>query len=290
MKFKKEDLGLYFAFVLVGGGLGLLAGALITNWLEKKARKELAEEGLTLNEKAQQEWNKEAQEIIEEEGYMEISEVESTVSTWHVVPEQEEEIDEKPERERRPQRPNRSDYTEEEIAEFIEVYSPSQIQLEMLRNKMMTMDQIASVIEREEEAQNSDPTNYAGQYYEEEEEDEEFELEEIEEIVKELGVVDDRFHILTGPPEDFPDRIFKDIQWDPEDDSFYTLRRGQPINHDIRTGIGFDTWGIVEPLFDNGVNDIYVVDNDRNIYYKFHKLIGDSLGLGEVDPADDGLD
>lgn len=41
MKFKKDDLGLYLAFALIGGGIGLMAGSLLTNWLERRAEKKV---------------------------------------------------------------------------------------------------------------------------------------------------------------------------------------------------------------------------------------------------------
>ena len=36
MRFKREDLGLYFATALIGGGAGLLAGALVTTYINRK--------------------------------------------------------------------------------------------------------------------------------------------------------------------------------------------------------------------------------------------------------------
>jgi hypothetical protein len=294
MRFKKEDLGLYFAFGLVGGGIGLLAGALLTNWLEKKAQKKVIEIEKELADdeawEMTEEEKEEAEELYEmikgEEHY--VPSPEENTSTWHVVPRTEEEINKKPERARKEKRPNLSTlYSDEEIEAFIIEYEPNQIQLEMLRNNMMTMEQIIGVIELEEEANNSDPINYSGSYRDMEEvreEVEELEREILEELVEELGVVNDRFHILTGPPENSEEMTFKEIQWDPEDGDFFTIRRGHPIKFDIRTSIGHDTWDVVEPLLEQGLTDIYIVDQEKPRYYAFHKLVG----LGEDDPSEHG--
>lgn len=288
MKFKKEDLGLYFAFALVGGGLGLLAGVILTNWLEKRAQEEAADEELAENEVADDDWA-----MIEKER-REVELIEAETSVFETIKDEEDyepkemDIDEKPEKKRNERRPNKSQYTDEELEEFFAEYSPNVMMMEMLRNGGMTIEQVIGVIEAEEEALDQEPVDYNKPYHEvnveEAEEEGNLEPEKIEELIQELGIVNDRFQILTGPPHNAGDLLHKEIQWDPEDNSFYMLRREAPIIYDIRTSIGHDTWEVIEPYLLRGLSKIYVVDLEKPRYYSFHKL----AGLGEDDPAEHG--
>ena len=290
MKFKKEDIGLYFAFALVGGGLGLLVGAILTSWLEKRAQEEAIEKAWSENEGADEEWAEAAEKArradeearrADEEAARKIHE-EMTEDLEYKVKKQAKE------KKRNEKRPNKSQYTDEALEEFFAEYQPNVMMMEMLRNGGMNMEQVIGVIEAEEEAFNREPVDYSAPYHEanvaEAEEAGEYETEELKNMGEDLGIVNGRFQIRTGPPDNASDLTCREIQWDSEDNSFYMLRRGNPIGYDIRTGIGHDTWEVIAPYLLRGMGDIFVVDLEKPRYYSFHKL----AELGEDDPVENG--
>ena len=290
MRFKKEDIGLYFAFILVGGGLGLLAGAILTNWLERRAQEEAEEEEWSENEIADEDWVMLEEERMEAEKIAyEMDEEAARKEHKEMTEDLEYKVKTQPkEKKRNDRRPNLSGHTDEELENFFAEYQPSMMQMEMVRSGVMSWEQVIGVLELEEAAFNTDPVNYNQPYHEanveEAEEEGQYDQEELEDMVQELGIVNDRFRILTGPPNNAEDLTHKEIQWDPEDNSFYMLRRGHPMIYEIRTGIGHDTWEIVEPYLLKGLNNIFVVDLETPRYYEFHKL----AGVGEDDSAENG--
>lgn len=293
MKFKKEDAGLYFAFMLIGGGLGMLAGAILANWIEK--RKELvgAEDPGTKGPAASdQDWAKAQRAKIEQElaeqrkEHAEVMSRGYKAGAW-VAPVKKETVG-KP-RKKNEKRPNLSKYSDEELEEFFAEFPVNYFQMEMLRNGSMTMEQVQGVLELEQEALEMEPEDYSAPYrtaFEIAKEEAKFEgmdKVQLEYIIEELGIINGKFRVLASPPVNANELPTKEIQWDPEDDAFYYLRRGQPILYNIQTTIGRETWDEIIPYMLGNVTDIWVEDVENSKLYAFHKLVG----IGEDEPVDD---
>jgi len=312
MKFKKDDLGLYFAFALVGGGIGLFVGAFLTSWIERRSEEQFNAEEAARDEALEEDLNrwigpneaklraelaaerleqleKASEGIKEEEGYEVVDLSDEKWEKYLNLPETPKKEKKVSRKQKESLYENRSRYSNEELMDFIAEHDPNPFSQQMLFNGTMTMEQVLGVIEQETLAMERESYNYAQQYHEDNVEDAEEEGDYDEEYInnppRDLGIIDDRFHILTGPPENSNDLTAREIQWDKEDNSFYMIWRNEPMNYDIETGIGHDAWAVVEPYLLRGFDDIYVVDLQKNRYYKFYKM----PELGEDDSVlDDG--
>lgn len=200
MKFKREDLGLYFAMMLLGAGAGLLIGSIIANRLEARREAKEAEEeedieplaqGYYVDEFAQvmnkiaeeeeeeeEEENEdlkaarlEALEIAEEEEYIDSVQIDKFNKRTKAFDESEYD-DKKPakkhvkqySREKIRPRENRSKYTVDELIDFEATYEPQVYMVDMLWGGTMTFEQVLGVIEAEESALTMEVTDYNGPY------------------------------------------------------------------------------------------------------------------------------
>jgi hypothetical protein len=331
MKFKKDDLGLYFAFALIGGGIGLLAGSLLTNWLERRAQEkvnaedEIEEEHpadrwigpreaklrLEINQQELQEarnrtkdltQNYEYQEVLlneelevtgEEEEDEDVDKIDLDDEKWKKYTNLPEPIKKKKSvvKKQKGLYENLSQYSDEELLDFISEHDPNVFAQQMLYNGTMTMEQVLGVIMREQEALEQDPFNYAEQYHidnvAEAEELGDFDAEFLDDPPEELGIIDNRWQVYVGMPDGIEDKFLREIQWDSEDNSFYMIRKGSPFPYDIASGIGHNTWETIEPYLLRGLSNIYVVDLQKPRYYFFYKI----PELGEDDSIlDNGSD
>lgn len=311
MKFKREDLGLYFAFMLMGAGAGLLAGSIISSIIERRRKSQQADGSVEVEYDPN--WAIKERKAIEEELARMTEEQNLRVEHAKLMskgyrasgvewkaPEPKEHEEEKP-RKKNTHRSNNSIYSDEELKEFIIEHNVGTMHQEMLRNGYMTMDQVLGVMEEEALAMELPEQDYGSQYrsyytaaQEEAKELEELSKDEIAILVDELGIVNDRYRITSAPPEHASELLFKEVQWDEEDNSFYFLRRGAPIAYDIRTGIGHDTWEVVVKFLvpEGKLTDVYVEDMDNGKLFAFHKLADldeDEPPVGE-DLDDDDLD
>ena len=118
VKFKRDDLGLYVVFAILGSGLGLLVGSYIANRIENKRAEE---------------------EIIEPIEDIARTGSEKTVSK---------------KREKKNQAKQLVGISEEEIEELLSRYTATPVQIEMLRSGLMSIDQfetVASELDGEED-------------------------------------------------------------------------------------------------------------------------------------------
>lgn len=112
MKFRKEDIGLYFSFSLVGGGVGLLLGAFVASRLA--ARRDAEEE---LKSDAEQ------------------------IERFRTLPPPNDEMGEED---------LEYDPYSEELLDFIDELHPSAIQIEMIHKGLVTMDDVRNMLRETE--------------------------------------------------------------------------------------------------------------------------------------------
>lgn len=280
MKFKKEDMGLYLAFILVGAGLGILTGSVLASYLKKKEAQEVETAKKDEEVAPDLDWGKKQRLLIEKE----LNEKRKTYEKEDWVVPKKEEPKKKP---RKVNKKHDSPYTEEELKEFAIEYKPNVFQMAMLENGSMTMEQVKGVIEEERLASEIEDIDYGAQYrsyfenaIEEAKELNSFSEEEIKELVNEIGIINNRFRVTTYPPTDTNLRL-REIQWDSHDNGFYFLRQGHVMPYSIDTSIGHDAWEeIVTFMKTDKLTDVYVEDIPNGRVYLFHKL----ADLGEDEP------
>lgn len=254
MKFKKSDLGLYFASSLVGAGVGLLVGALVASRLAGPEPVYIPEP------------------------------LEDPVAKRNQVENVEEYLDEQEERvekivqEKKPRKKTIKIQAQDdpELAAFIAEWEPSTIQIEMVKKKLVTLKDLEELLIKENLSALAEPYNYSAPYYDKPE------LVDIAKLPEEEEIVDSRYQILREPPADKDAKNLREIHWDPEDDTFYTLtRKQQPVPTDLRGVISDETWVALVPYFDKGYSTLYVDDLETSRFYKFVVVpndMEDSLG------------
>jgi len=252
MKFKRSDLGLYFASTLVGAGVGLLMGAFIAS---RQTRSFYVPGKI-------EEWEA----------------VSDPVAQRFQVDNVEEYLDEQAEKNARVKKPRKTStkitvQDDPKLAAFIAEWEPSTIQIEMVKKGLVTLEALEEVLIKEAAAKKSEPYNYRGPYY-----DDKPELVDISKLPEEEKIVDDRYQILRDLPTDRDIKKVRIIYWDPEDNDFYCLSRSkQPVPTDLRGLISDETWEIMLPYFDKGYNTLYVDDKETNRFYRFD-VIPDDMG------------
>ncbi len=250
MKFKKSDLGLYFASSLVGAGVGLLVGALVASRLagpgpiylpdEEKYTRSSAE--ISFRRARPRKNDKFEQQVVD--------------------------AAEKFPREKKPRKKSIKIQAQDdpELAEFIAEWEPSTIQIEMVHTGLITLGDLQEVLIEEALAKEAEPYNYSARYLDHDKP----ELAEIAKLPEEEEVVDDRYQILREPPANKDGIPVRDIYWDPEDDTFYMLSRNKtPVPTDLRGVISLDTWDVMVPYFDKGYDALYVDDLKTSKFYRF---------------------
>jgi len=217
MKFNKEDIGLYFALGLTGAGVGLLVGAFISSRITKKKNEIIV--------------------ISEGEIDFEVDEEETDIPL---------EADEDEDLE-----------MEKELIALTERYSPNQMQLEMVRNGMYTVDQLEELLQSEEDYE---PTSYSKKYAHK---------PDLKELVEEVDapddLIDDRWMIhVDAVEEGMPEPTLK-FFYDSNDESFVLLSgRGNLVPMaSLDSYISDECWEAARPLLLAGGNvDSFVFIED----------------------------
>lgn len=240
MKFKKSDLGLYFASSLVGAGVGLLVGAVIASRIA-------GPEPIYIPEPVEDPVTKRNQ--MEDVGAY---------------------LDEQAEKNARVKKTRKTStkikvQDDPELAAFIAEWEPSTIQIEMVKTGLVTLAALEEALIKERAAKEAEPYNYSAVYY-----DDKPELVDLAKLPEEEELIDGRYQILREPPAEKDVRNLREIHWDPEDDTFYTeTRRKQPVPIDLRGTISDETWVTLVPYFDKGYSTLYVDDLETSRFYKF---------------------
>lgn len=270
MKFVKDDIGLYWALTLVGAGIGLLVGSFISSRIKEK------ETPLVITEKDIVEDSK---EVEKKTGLMSLKEKNEVFKV-------------------------------EEYKEFIERYTPSALQLQMLDRGLIAKDALIKLLEKQkddtppylEKPELSDlnardlrlmeRTKKLEETFRERVElsEEEEEWDEFERDWYGLGRVEisDKFTISLEPPDKDPRRM-RVFYFTEDDDTAYTMTRSkEPVPTDLRTVIDEVTIAFLKKRIEkDGIVPIYVDDVSTVKYYRFEMMPTYEEDYGDLDEDED---
>lgn len=257
MKFKKEDMGLYFALGLVGAGMGLLIGALLAARLTGSKIIYIPEEDVV-------------------DGEFEDEIVEKIHSAPKIA---------------RVKKSGKQSLTEEQaifdslLAAFIVEFQPSAIQIEMVKNNLLTMDELKEVLMKEELANQLKNYNYNTVYRET---DDKPDLEDLAQLPDEIEIIDDRWQLSSEQTGEKSKQNLRRVVYDSEDDAFFTLsRRDHPIPvGSINDFIPTEVWDVVAPYLLSGMGPIFVNDLETTKHLKFD-IVSEDLEDSSADNAVD---
>ncbi len=243
MKFKKEDVGLYFALGLVGAGMGLLVGAFIAS---RRGGPTVVNNYIPRGEVPDEEWNEE-----EKEHAVKIARNFSR---------------------KKKSRKKAQIITSEELAVFIAEYEPTIIQIEMVKSGILTLDELERTLILEKAANEIEPYNYNEPYLEDKPE-----LSDLAKLPEDEDVVDDRYKILTSPPKRKSPKNMRVVYFDQENAGFYTMtRQKQPVPlGSINEFISEETWEVMLPYMLSGFAPLFVSDLTNAKYYRFELVSED---------------
>lgn len=238
MKFKKEDMGLYFALGLVGGGVGLLIAALV-------AAKLTGPEPVYIPEMDEEEWDEEAEDSAEK----------TVRKISHV------------------KKSEKQDLTEE-LQAFIVKYQPSAIQIEMVKSKLLTLDELKDALVLEEVVKRQKPYNYNTVYLEE---DDKPDLDELAQLPDEIEIIEERWQLSSEQTESKSKKNLRRVFYDTEDNEFFTMsRQDRPIPvGSINDFIPDEVWEVVLPYLLSGMGPIFVNDLETVKHYRFEVVSED---------------
>jgi len=269
MQFKREDIGLYVATALIGGGLGLLAGAFLTARINRKREEDFnAEEAARDDEEA---WLEEdvfnivsekpefprggdvtfnpAEEPSDEKSKKETKKI-RIVGTNKIVEDDGRII---PGRQVESHRLSKEDRLE--LSRLTREYTVGDLQMELVEKGTMTVEELEDALVEEElddqpieesiEVFGEEPlkyvagegegrTNYSEQYRDAKPDMEDFLEKPLDDAgprdVEDLLVtIGNRWEILLTPPLGKAEHQKRTIYFDPEDESVYTKTDGGDI-------------------------------------------------------------
>jgi len=309
LKFKREDVGLYFALGLIGGGVGLLIGAFIANRVEQKLRGDLAyldedmeapdihmetlpedEDGSMINPSVKMEY-RELKAVVKEIDALDMPE--------RVVPKAGKMS------KGRTFRLSRKD--ERELTRLLKEYKPTEVQIDLVHQGIMTVEELElELIEREMEAM--EDVDY--EEIDAEEEEEELELVSGEEDgidhidyskpyrvfeddkpdmddllpVNDIGrrdlsellvTIGGRYEIMLERPEGKHQKNRKLLMFDEQDERVYQPARsgsGQPVPVDIAVMISPEVKDTIwDFLLFEDVDPIYIDDLKGTRWYEIQR-------------------
>lgn len=309
MQFKREDVGLYVATALIGGGLGLLAGAFLTARVNRKREEdfnasdaardegwypedeptdERAPLGVTFNIT-----NSEAlitEPVEEESKKIKVALDKSENSTRGKIPEKQMES----------HRLSKED--RDELSRLTKEYSVGALQIVMVEKGTMTVEELEDALVEEEldyqpldesvEVVGEAPINYSGQYRADEKPDM---ADLLEKPIDDLGprTIDDllvtignRWEILLQPPEGKAQHQKRTIYFDPNDESVFTkTSNGDMVPADLRVIASEEVRDIIMPwlLFEEDLEVIYLDDirNKKTRWYEIVRLKEDEDNVNQ---------
>jgi hypothetical protein len=234
VKFKKEDIGLYFALSLVGAGAGLLVGALI-------AAKLTGPEPIFVPE-----WDDEDES--EEVSAPKISRLEKL---------------------------EKKDQISEDLETFIKKYEPSAIQIEMIKNDLITIEDLKESLIKEELVKQKKPYNYSTEYMYEE--DDKPDLEELAQLPDEIEIIDERWQISSEQSTAKSNKNLRMVYYDVVDEVFFIMsRHGQPVPlTSVEEVVPNAVWYVVEPYLMSGMGPIFVNDLETVKHFQFEAVSED---------------
>jgi hypothetical protein len=309
MQFKREDIGLYVATALIGGGLGLLAGAFLTARINKKREEEEILEDLdAINKKLEEALDNEGEDPPEQisEFYQnefahvmgKLAEAEEDEPVRDYLDEElakvklihtEEEAKQRPVTKTTSHRLSKKD--RKELARLTEEYIIEPFQIELIEKGTMTVEELEDSLEIAwdtnqaeldlEIHEKPDNVDYSRQYRLDDKPDMADLLEKpIDDVgPRELGdllvTVGGRWEILLEPPTGKSELQKRTVYFDPSDESVYTKTRdGGMAPADLRVITSKEVRDIIMPwlLFEEDLEVIYV-DDIRNKKTRWYEIV-----------------
>jgi hypothetical protein len=241
VKFKKEDLGLYFAFSLVGAGTGLLIGVIISQKLTDPEPIYIPDGELPM-------WDHE-----------------------EYVP---------PKIPRVKKSEKKRDVKEDntELLDFIDEYSPTTIELAMLDKGMTTIAELKLDIEQRSGVEDAERTNYHGVYHIGDLDEDKPDLEDLVDLPDEIEVIDERWEISSTMTPDKSRNNLRKIVWNSDKDSFFTeSRSGDYVRmNGLENTITEEVWDAVAPFLLADMAPVFVNDMLSPKHYVFDRLSEDA--------------
>jgi hypothetical protein len=297
MRFKREDIGLYVATALIGGGLGLLAGAFLTAKINKKREEDFNAEDAARDES----WHP---ETGEDEVIMSIdSEDIARGSTFPTKEDVAGLVKARPEDAAPPRRGERirpvekteshrlSKEDRDELARLTKEYTVGALQIGLVERGTMSVEELEEALidleidqtplEEDEDLEEVPPVDYSKQYRMEDKPDMEDLLDrpiddvgprEVEDLLVTVG---GRWEILLEPPKGKAQNQKRIIYFDPEDEGVYTKSKaGDMTPADLRVMISEEVREIIMPwlLFEESLETIYV-DDIRNKKTRWYEIV-----------------
>lgn len=266
MKFKKEDLGLYFALGLVGAGAGLLVGVIVS---QKLAGPEAiyVPEGMTYDKEKDIFVLDDAREDEEAEllAHKTIQEIARS---------------KKSEEKRDFREVNEKGYEEEKAAmiKFIEGYSPTTIELAMLDKGMTTIEELKKAIEQRTGVEDAEPTNYHGAYHVGDIDEDKPELEDLVDLPNEIEIIDERWEVSSTMTPDKSRNNLREIMWNSDTDKFFSrARTGDYVRmNGLENTITNEVWNEIAPFLLSNIGPVFVNDTLSPKHYVFDRLSEDA--------------
>jgi hypothetical protein len=250
MKFRKEDVGLYLAAGLAGGGLGLLVGALVASRLAEPI-------------------------------YIPEEELENDpVADRYQVPNVEKYLNEKIAGEKKPRKKRIKFKAEDDpdLAAFIAEWEPSTIQIEMLKTGQATMEEVETVILDDRLSKEIEPYNYSAPYFDKPD------LSELVADPEDEEVIDDRYQLLQEAPPGKSTKSVRVIYYDRSDESWSArAKNGRPVPTNLDKMRSPETEIMVKAYLEKDYEVLYVNDLETTKFYRFEVIPDD-----QEDSSDNG--
>lgn len=213
MKLKKEDFGLYFALTLLGGGIGLLGGVIVSSKLKPK------EVTLTGTVVEYNKINKMGETFAP--GSVDINY--DAVEFRHGIDKAKKSVKKKSNKKEIP----------DDLAEFLEEWKPNNVQIQMLLSGAATIDEIKNVILQTQSIENAaGEYNYAKPY---------FDILQDTEVKSYESIINERYRLREDEPDDGDPKRLK---------VFYLNDDGQRFYRKTRNGATLDATKDVDKILD----------------------------------------
>jgi len=226
MRFRKEDIGLYVTFSLIGAGIGLLSGAFISK--KKLERTRIAD--LTPEEAEQQ-----VEEMIEDSYRFPSPRI----------------------RERVIKMVSEEDTYSEELEEFIndEDYNPTAMQIEMIHRGLVSIEEVKQSVV----VNTIEPQPYDEPYRMVEEESNKPDLMEVLPQPEDIEPIDDIYQLSSTFPRGRDRSRITAIYYDHDDDTFTRLEgeETRPL-HSLDGIVNAKAWEIILTFLMSGTQTVFV--------------------------------
>lgn len=306
MQFKREDIGLYVATALIGGGLGLLAGAFLTARINKKRNEDFNAADAARDES----WHPE-DEPTDERATLGVTfnvtnpyatvaeeEIQDGISNKQLKKTQLEiaekatvaDIENRVTHGKQEESHRLSKEDRDELARLTREYTVAPFQEELVEKGTMTLEELEDALIEEEldiqpldesvEVLGEEPINYSRPYrFDDKPDMADFLEKPIDDVPRDVNdllvTLDNRWEILLTPPKGKSLQQKRTIFFDPDDESVYTKsHKGDVAPADLRVIASKEVQELIMPwlLFEDDLETIYI-DDIRNKKTRWYEIV-----------------